>query len=593
MQWLQLAQILIVNALINYAYAQEMNKNDTKYSLPVITSDLKIAADLGHRIIKKGGNAVDAAISTTIAVGAINSFASGLGGGGFLLIYLPDGQCFEYNFRERAPMSVNIKNYTNAKDSRLGRKAVAIPSEILGLFTVHSNYGALPWCELFPEIIEMLRSGFHVPRILSEKLKEFEHIIRSDKGLSDTFIKNGKVASENDILTRPNLANTLEILATDPSSFYFGSVGKSLLSFINEDGVIITPDEFKQIHVIKKSVVPKVVNNTRVYAPSLPTTGYMLGLAMSVFDKLKLDKNTTEEELQVYLIKIYNELYSIRTQLEDLQDETKNIKSLMCHTQQKVVDQIVRNINEKKPFTPHKNNLAEDHGTTHINVMDAQGMMVALTSTINNYWGAGLMDPVTGIILNNQIDDFAFTEFSTLNGISSSRSGKNHIMPFKQPLSSAMPAFIMKDSDIYLLGASGGIRIPTAVISTLARIFISSSTIKEAILHPRLHYQGGHMIKLENKYTHKLPNMGINWNVIKDKQGEISSCVHIIKYNTIDKFAVASSDDRKRGAAVGIPFEDSEFSRDKNENLTKKRTQSYQFVTLPYTLTFYRNHNKY
>lgn len=536
-------------------YADEM----VEYSLPVITSDLKIAADLGYKIISKGGNAVDGAVTTALAVGAINSFASGLGGGGFLLL-MKEGDCTEYNFRETAPNSATAEKYNIPMDSFKGPRSVAIPCELFGLYSVHLEHGLLPWKDLFSDVIDMMENGFQVPPILASKIKEFEDVIWKDAGLRGTYVRNGRIVQENDVITRKNFARTLKILSEDPDSFYNGEIGDSLLAFINREQVYIEKEELRNVRVIKKPVEPAVIDaETDLYTTSLPSTGYMLRIALSVMSRIKKKKLPFSEiDLQKYLINIYNELYHIRSQLDDLKDERKNIEAQEKQIKiEETVDRIMERVEGRSSFVPYMNNFKPDHGTTHINVIDKEGMMVALTSTINQYWGSGLMDPATGIILNDQIDDFTFKNFSNGSSIQSTAEyqHKNRVNPQKQPLSSAMPSFIRIGKVFLVLGSSGGIRIPTAVISTLSRIIVSGLTIKEAIDHPRLHYQGGNILKLENKYTSTLPNMGIPWKIVRDGFGVISSCVHIVKYDTERKVAYAIADKRKHASVSAVPTE--------------------------------------
>ncbi|KAI5189204.1 gamma-glutamyltranspeptidase / glutathione hydrolase / leukotriene-C4 hydrolase [Nematocida minor] len=551
--------LIIMGVLMQYLKIQGKM---AEYSLPVVTSDLKIAADFGYKIMEKGGNAVDAAVTTAIVVGSINAFASGLGGGGFMLL-MKDGQCSEYNFREKAPGSAKHENYKLKEDSMRGPKSIAIPHEILGLYTVHSEHGHLPWSELFTDAIQLLKDGFIVPPVLGRKLEEFRDIIYSDPGLRETYVKNGVLAKENDTIKRENLSRTLEIISKNPTSFYLGSIGESLLSFINKEQTYITKEELEKSEVLKKKVKAEIIDgDTEVYTAGLPTTGYMLRIALAVLKKIRAKYHiTSEETLQKYLIIIYNELFMIRTKLDDLQDEAENIKSLLLHTaQEEIVSKILRKIENKNgaPFTPFQNNCLADHGTTHINIIDREGTMVSLTSTINQYWGSGMMDPKTGIILNNQIDDFTFRDFSNGSDIQSlcEVSQNNWIKPYKQPLSSAMPSFIRIEDAFYVVGSSGGIRIPTAVISTISRILISNLSVEDAINHPRLHYQGSNTIKIENNYATPPPDLGVLWNIIRDTPSTISSCVHIIKYSPHRKRAYAIADRRKLAAVTGAIFEE-------------------------------------
>jgi len=535
------------------------------YKERAVTSDLAVSSKIGNKILEKGGNSVDAAIATAVAVGAINAFASGIGGGGFMLVRQPDGAMRGYNFRETAPALAEPGRYRVRGDSLRGRRSVAVPGEIRGLYMAHKEHGKMKWAELFHDTIEMLESGFEVPPVLGDKLREFEDVILKDKGLFDTYTKKGKVVRAGDVITRKNFAKTLSVLARDPESFYTGEIAKSLLSFINQNGECITASDFSGYAAVETSPLIFQHDNLTISTLGIPTCGYM-GIVALLSMKLVSSEHPvlSEKEFQNLLIVLYSHLYHIRKGLEDTRDEHLNRKDLNAKVfNTAYISKLLMLLKSSVDsdvglFAESAQELLVDHGTTHVNVVDKDGMMVSLTSTINNYWGSGLMDPSTGVILNDQIDDFLF-QYTNMNGLSGDREDvashvlKNTILAHRRPLSSSMPIIVQDGKNFYITGGSGGIRIPTTVISVLSRIMFRNTPIGEAVDFPRVHMQGGNKVYVERAYPRKHLSRGLE--VVLDNPMKIHSCLHIISANYSSAKGCrieTATDGRKKGGCAGV-----------------------------------------
>ncbi|OAG31967.1 gamma-glutamyltranspeptidase / glutathione hydrolase / leukotriene-C4 hydrolase [Nematocida displodere] len=534
-----------------------------------VTSDLGTATEIGRKMLKHGGNAVDAAVATTICLGAINSFSSGLGGGGFLL--LKKGETATgYNFREKAFETAASSVYSRPSDSQQGRTSIGVPGEIKGLYTVHREHGRLPWSFLFRETVEILERGFQVHKILALKIKEHLPTILKDPGLYETYTRHGEAYREGDTIKRPNLAGTLRVLARDPESFYSGEIAEKLLSFINRPKTYATPKDFSSYAVDKMrpleiSFTTEDASSFSIFSLSLPTSGYMMAISMFALASIKRGLDTlSEREFQRLLVHLYNSIYKKREELEDFIDEESNYERTLSLLNNKYLQKLISELNaisENVDVSPSTVKILEDHGTTHLNVIDRDGMIVALTSTINFYWGSGLMDPSTGIILNNQIDDFTF-DYANLSGVSGSFFSKNRIAPLKRPLSSAMPSIIMYRDRVLIIGGSGGIRIPSSVITIVARVLFRDTSLEEAIRYPRLHHQGNGVINLENNYPDGLADDTSfhSYRIEKDRPEAIASCVQgiLVDYSHPTSSAPyqeavsihAFADERKNGCSV-------------------------------------------
>ncbi|KAI5189566.1 gamma-glutamyltranspeptidase / glutathione hydrolase / leukotriene-C4 hydrolase [Nematocida sp. AWRm77] len=552
-----------------------------------ITSDLDVASQVGAHVIEQGGNPVDAAVATAVCVGAVNAFASGIGGGGFSLIRDANGHMHGYNFRETAPSYAHRRYYKTQKDSLRGRRAIGIPGEIKGLWIMHANHGKLPWASLFAETIEMMEHGFSVGPVLAWKLREFQDVILADKGLSEIYARNGKVVGEHAVITRKNLARTLRKISADPNTFYSGEVSRSLVSFINQEGTYVSSEDFLQYTAVKTEPLVYANGSLTVCTLGLPTCGYMSVAAIIVLSMVPdLSTRLSEKDFQTVLSALYKELYKVRSVLEDKQSEDLNRQALseevlnppFFNRLLKIVKRTIKESKERPegmskempegmsgevydnptptsthtptstlplpsntpPLPPFK--VLADHGTTHVNVVGPDGTMVSLTSTINNYWGSGLMDPDTGVILNDQMDDFLF-EYKNLSGLSilpkkgrpSLDQFKNMISAYKRPLSSATPIIVQNNGTFYITGGSGGIRIPTSVISTLSRAIFQARPISEAVDMPRLHLQDPQHVYVESQYDPASVPDG--YTVIEDTPHKIHSCVHIIAAGRINTSA--------------------------------------------------------
>ncbi|KAI5185358.1 gamma-glutamyltranspeptidase / glutathione hydrolase / leukotriene-C4 hydrolase [Nematocida homosporus] len=561
-----------------------------------VTSDLEESARVGSEIIEEdGGNALDAAIATAIDVGAINAFASGIGGGGFLLLWKKSKRNVNsgdedavnsgedekdvlvgFDFREMAPKQADERLYQDPKDSKRGRLSIGVPGEIMGLYRAHLLHGQASWESLFKRTIRKMREGFAVPKVLGMKLAEYQKDILADDGLAGTYSRDGRVVKERDIITRPNLANTLEIISKDPMAFYTGKLGDKIVGFLNKERKYFSREDFSKYKA--RTMTPIVTQlpskNLKVVTLDLPTCGYMMSMGLvALFSLPNVNyQMLSERELQEILSCLYLQLYKYRTEFEDKDAAGPNGRRDRNNESARRVDEkrIQALINKLTSLVKNQPVLSEvelekgvliDHGTTHINVVDKDGMMVSLTSTINDYWGSGQMDPETGIIFNNQMDDFVFTKFANLSLMHAENDSKNRIAPWKRPLSSTMPTIIRHGQKFYVGGGSGGIRIPTAMISVMARILLRNESIGEAIRAPRLHLQSTDMVQIEANFAKEnIPDDLQKAGVVKsDRPESITSCVHLIHYvqpksdwplENIETF----SDPRKHSGSYGGAF---------------------------------------
>ncbi|ELQ75122.1 Gamma-glutamyltransferase [Trachipleistophora hominis] len=489
---------IILYLSIVAGYLNEKPEGDKKYRKIAVTTEVPLCSDLGAEMIRMGGNAVDAAVASAICVGIINSFSSGLGGGGFMLIKLPGNQneVVTVDFRETAPWKVNVDDYKTKKDmSKKGGRAIGVPGEIKGLYHTHLKYGKLPWKFLLEKNAE-IAENFEVSDQLHRRLKKLKKYIFRDPGLSSIYIRNGDLVQPGDMIQRKNYAQTLRTLALDPESFYRGAIARQIVAAVQSQGGRLSMQDMIKYEIKTPKPLQSTYKDNLVFTTNLPTAGPLLIEALNIlesFDLKELQGIGTEHGIfpeYHLLVEIFKFMSAKRGELGDpafVPEAQEIAERLISKEHAKKVSETIKfdrtlSIQEYG----YENAFTEDHGTTHLNAYDEQGMMVLLTSTINLEFGAKYMDLVTGIIFNNEIDDF-YVPF-VKNAFDLPESQANIIKPGKRPFSSAAPLLLIKPNQILALGAAGGTRIPTSIISTIFHLELGK-TLSEAVAEPRLHHQ--------------------------------------------------------------------------------------------------------
>lgn len=558
--------MIIIGVLIYLSFMYgDLNEKQIYFREYAVSSESPKASEIGAKILKRGGNSVDAAIGTCLAVGIINAFSSGLGGGGFVLIKQKGSadKAYMLDFREKSSENFRLEDYlSNKLKSSVGGLAVGIPSELRGLKKMHEDFGSLPWKSLFTECIELCK-GFEVTEELEKRFIKFEKEILADEGLSSIYSKNGILLKKSDTIIRENYMNTLIKISEDPDDFYLGDISKKLINIINSKGGNVTANDFKTVEPIKREVIMDTYKGSNVYTTSLPSSGVLVIEALKLLEKYDLIKiykqnlkSGNYEHIHI-LVEILKFVMARRGELGDPKF-IKNYESVVSELlSDKNILNIYNKLNKEKTlntehYKPNKYNVT-DHGTTHVNVIDSKGLVVSLTSTINLEWGAKFMDTETGIILNNQIDDFYFPKMIDLE--EDYKKIPNLGAPNKIPLSSAAPLIIEKDNEILVLGAAGGIRIPTSLIEVIFWLTLGS-TLKESISKPRLHHQMDPNI-LYVEFTEEKDVIkylkSVGHEVETSKTNSIFTSVQgiLAKYDNNSTKLFAVSDERKGGRPDG------------------------------------------
>ena len=465
----------------------------------VVVSTQKQASEVGLQVLKEGGNAIDAAVAVGYALAVTDPCCGNLGGGGFMLAHLADGTETFINFRETAPLKASTDMYLDRQGNLIeglstnGYLAVGVPGTVKGLNYALDKYGTMGLERVIQPAIDLAEDGFvlqqgDVEIFLAGKQKLLE------PNVAEIFLRdNNKTYQVGDTLVQLDLANTLRAIAQEGTeAFYQGEIAKKIVAASQDNNGILSLKDFANYQVSESE---PVICNYRGYTvtssapPGGGTTVCQMLNILSGYDLTDLGWKTPQSLHHLFSAMLL--AFSDRNRYLGDPDFVDNpVDKLLS-------EKYAASLREKiafeaiDPESVYSTDIQrEGTNTTHYSIVDKYGNAVAVTYTINSYFGAGVVAPGTGFLLNNEMDDFT-TKLGEANQFGLRQGEANLIEPGKRPLSSMSPTIVTKNGRVYLVtGSPGGSTIPTTVLQVITNAIDYDMSLDDAVNTPRLHYQG-------------------------------------------------------------------------------------------------------
>ncbi len=474
-----------------------------------VAADHPLASQAGVEILQDGGNAVDAAVAVGFALSVLRPASSGLGGGGFMVIWdASKQQSIALDYRERAPLAAHRDMYLKAglpaDASRRGGLAVAVPGHVAGLCHALEKYGTMSLPRVLAPAIRMAQDGVLLD---TQEVSSRTSIARSlrDPKLRQRFpVLNDRYAIAHipaavSRITSP-LLDVLELIATrGRDAFYTGDVAARIVSKVRSSGGLMTLNDLRQMDVVERRPLTGALDDLTVVTMPPPSSGGVALLeCLNILRSLEQKHVTQGVESLGHNSPAYLHLlteamkHAFADRAEHLGDADfadVPVETLISPAYAEKLAGRVHLNRTGKPEEYGRFRAPDDGGTSHFSIIDSQGNAVACTETINTTYGSWLVEPKYGIVLNNEMDDFAARP-GVPNAFGLIQSESNTVAPRKKPLSSMTPTILVRDGKaVYVAGASGGPRIISTTLQVLLNMTRFGMSADRAVELPRIHHQ--------------------------------------------------------------------------------------------------------
>ena len=470
----------------------------------MVVSQRMIASEVGADILRQGGNAVDAAVATGLALAVVLPRAGNLAGGGFMVLHLADqDKTITIDYREKAPalahrdLFLDENGNYDKKKAQFSLLSAGVPGTVAGFHHALINYGTLSWKEVLQPSITLAEQGFSIPHDLENILasKRYRARLSADPAASKVFYKeDGSLYKAGETLIQTDLATTLKALSEfGPDAFYKGDIAKLIVKEMERNGGLITLEDLARYKVLERPPLIGQYKDFKIVSmPPSSSGGTHLIQMLNMLEEFPIKEMGfgTSESIHI-LAEVMKRAYADRSKYlgdSDFYDVPSSLtnkdyaKSLNLNID---LDKITPS-DEVSPGNPYP---YESPDTTHFSAMDAYGNTVSNTYTLNFSYGSGKMIPGTGMLINNEMDDFS-SKPGTPNGYGLLGSEANAIQANKRPLSSMTPTIIFKDDKPFVaFGSPGGSRIITTVLQVALNIMEHDMNIAQAVHSPRMHHQ--------------------------------------------------------------------------------------------------------
>ena len=453
----------------------------------MVASAHRLASEVGARLLRKGGGAVDAAIATALALNVVEPNASGIGGGGFMLVRMADGETELIDFREKAPAVATPQLFY--KEGQLqkqwavrGGRSVAVPGALAGFHLALERYGKRPWSEVFQGAIGLARDGFPVSENQAAfTASEFE-ALSAYPATAAVYLHESKPLEAGQKVCNPDLAKTFERIAKEgPDVFYRGQIAEAIVRAVTADGGVLTLEDLATYTPTVRKPVQGTYRGHEILSSPPPSSGgtHLLQILaiMENFDVQAMGHNSADT-IHTLAEAMKGAFADREAHMADPDFTEVPVAEIIDKDYNKVVASRIQPDRAASTVRPGSFAASPDSpNTTHLCVVDAWGNVVSMTLTINHWFGSAITVPGYGFLLNDEMDDFSFAEGSV-----------NAVEGGKRPLSSMSPTIVLKDNrPVMAVGTPGGIRIITANTQVIMNVIDFGMTMDEAIEAPRFH----------------------------------------------------------------------------------------------------------
>ena len=496
----------------------------------MVVSQSALSSDIGVKILDMGGNAVDAAVAVGFSLATTLPRAGNIGGGGFMLIYLKDkDEVFYIDYRSKSPKNSSIEKLLGTKkipdrNSKRWERvdytylASGVPGTVYGLLEAHKNFGKLDLKEIMKPVIEQAENGIIVSSDLNYVI-EVTPQLKSDQESLSIYFKNGEPLKEFSTMKRPDLANTFrEISKYGIKGFYEGAIAEKIVEAMNANDGLITYEDLKDYKSFFRMPIAINYKGHKVFTAAPPSGGGITLLtALNILNNINIKKYKSDStKTYHFLAESLRRGHNNRSHFVGDPDyfdvpisellsakRTKELITSIDSNKASSIDQVI-------PYTPRK----ESKDTTHFSIIDKDGNAVSNTYTLGLSFGSGVTIPGTGILMNSQMNNFAY-RYGDKTDIGRGASPGNKFEPGKKPMSTMAPTIIFdKDDKLFLVtGSPGGSDIPAAILRVITGVIDFNLDIGEATMLPRIHkdwpYEGlEHERAVSRDIVRRLKGMG-------------------------------------------------------------------------------------
>ena len=506
---------LLLIFIVNFVNAQQSYIDYLSPYHPVegrsgmVVSQNYLSSDIGVEILNKGGNAVDAAVAVGFSLAVTLPRAGNLGGGGFMLVYIKEkDEIFYIDYRSKSPLNSSItkifdlaKNKKfNPKDftddmfdkTRYGYKAPAVPGTVAGLLEAHKNFGKLSLKEVLEPVIKQASEGIKVSYDLNKVIEETPQL-REDPESFRIYFKNNKAVAENSILKRPDLAKTFSLIADQGmDGFYKGEIATLMVEAMNSNNGLFSLEDFSSYKASFGDPISTGYRGNLVFTAGPPSGGGITLLtALNILSYFGLGELQSDSTITYHLLaEAERRGHNNRSHfVGDPKYFNVPVKDLLSKERTKELAETI-NVKKASKSTVVKklDYVKESRDTTHFSIIDSEGNAVSNTYTLGYSFGSGVTIPGTGILMNNQMNNFAY-RYGDKNEKGRSASTGNKFEPGKKPMSTMAPTMVFnKENKLMLVtGSPGGTHIPAAVLRVITGVIDFDLNIGDATMSPRVH----------------------------------------------------------------------------------------------------------